>query len=127
MKPACIAILSATVALTGFVDNVAAQSCNSLSSYVEDARDYLRKAQRDSNLNSAKEYARRAKGELEDAETAANSCRCGNAASDFDDAARHARRARDASSSEEFADELRRSVRDFNSALDNLKGCVRRR
>lgn len=102
-----------------------AQACSNLSGSIDDARTQLSRARNSRTLSDAKDYARRAKSELEDAESAANDCNCPAAASDFDDSARHARRARDADSTREFSEELNRAIRDFNSALDSLRQCGR--
>jgi len=100
-----------------------AQSCSSLSQNIDDARTELTRARDSNDFDNAKNYARRAKNELEDAELAANDCKCPLAASEFDDAARHAKRARDSDSGSDFANELRRAIRDFNSALSNIRLC----
>ena len=122
MKRLAVIIFSIAASVTP--NATSAQSCSGLRSYIEDARSNLNRAGRASDFDSAKNYARRAKNDLEEAETAANSCRCGSSASEFDDAARHARRARDADTPDDFADELRRAIRDFNAALGNLQRCA---
>jgi hypothetical protein len=103
-----------------------AQSCPGLASNIDDARTELRRATNEGDLDDAKGYARRARSELEDAETAARDCGCASAANDFDDAATSARRAGDADDSGGFSDSLSRAIRDFNSALASLRACAAR-
>lgn len=98
-----------------------------LSYAVDDARTKLRRAANETDLEDAKDYARRAKSALEDAAMAAMDCKCDMAYSEFDSAASRARRARDADDSEEFVDSLNRAIRSFNSALEALRDCARRR
>jgi hypothetical protein len=100
-----------------------ARSCDSLSYTVDEVRSKLRRAAGETELESAKDAARRAKNALEDAAYAAMECECSWAYSEFDDAATKARRARDADSGDEFVDQLNRSIRSFNSALDALRRC----
>jgi hypothetical protein len=87
-------LLSAALIIT--LHEARAQACSSLRLNVDDARTQLRRAANEADFESAKNYARRAKNDLEDAELAAKDCGCPEAASEFDDAARHARRARGA-------------------------------
>lgn len=100
-----------------------AQSCPSLSANIDFARTSLQRAAKATDLEDGKNYARRAKNDLEDAEMAATQCGCLMAASEFDDAARRAKRARDADEADAFADELRRAIRNFNGALQALRSC----
>jgi hypothetical protein len=102
------------------------QSCPGLAANIDDARTELRRATNEDDLADAKGYARRARSDLEDAETAARECGCSSAANDFDDAATSARRAADANDSDGFSDSLGRAIRDFNSALSSLRTCAAR-
>lgn len=101
-----------------------AVTCNMLSYNVDDARSKLRRAANESTLEDAKDQARRAKSALEDAAQSAMDCKCDMAYSEFDDAAVRARRARDASDPDEFVDNLNRSIRSYNSALQALRLCA---
>ncbi len=100
-----------------------ARSCTQLTYAVEEARLKLRRAAEETELESAKDEARRAKNSLEDAAYAARQCECNKAVYEFDDAASKARRARDADTSDEFVSELNRSIRSFNSAIDSIRRC----
>jgi len=83
------------------------------------------RAAKETDFESAKDYARRAKSALDDAAMAAMDCKCDMAYSEFDTAASRARRARDADDVDEFDDSLNRSIRSFNSALEALRPCPR--
>lgn len=98
-----------------------------LSYSVDDARTKLRRAANETDFESAKDYARRARGALDDAAMAAMDCRCNMVYSEFDTAASRARRARDADTVEELVDSLNRSIRSFNSALVALRACANAR
>lgn len=102
---------------------VHALTCDMLSMNVGDARSALRKAARETDLDSAQDYARRAKNGLEDSAMSAMDCGCDTAYMEFDDAASHARRARDADEVHQFVHELDRAIRAFNFALDALQTC----
>jgi hypothetical protein len=119
--------LSVILALSIALPNAWANSCGMLSYTVGDARNRLKRAANETNFEDAKDYARRAKGALDDAAMAAMDCSCDSAYGEFDTAASRARRARDADDPEEFMDSLRRAIRSFNSALDALRDCARRR
>lgn len=101
-----------------------AVTCDMLSMNVDDARTKLRRAARETDLEAAKDYARRAKSALDDAAMSAMDCKCHMAYSEFDTAASRARRARDADSADEFVDSLNRAIRAFNSAFDALRACA---
>jgi len=78
-------------------------------------------------LEDARNYARRARSALDDAASSARDCDCQSANSEFDDAATRARRARDSDNARDFSDNLNRSIRSFNDALDHLRSCANRR
>lgn len=101
--------------------------CERSNYSVDDARTKLKRAANETDFESAKDYARRAKSALDDAAMAAMDCKCTMAYSEFDTAASRARRARDADTVEEFVDSLNRSIRSFNSALDALRACTNTR
>ncbi len=90
---------------------------------VDDARTNLQRAANETNLEAAKDYARRAKSALDDAAMSARDSNCDMASLEFDTAASNARRARDADSAEEFVYSLNRAIRSFNSAIDALRVC----
>ena len=100
-----------------------ARSCTQSTYAVEEARSKLKRAAEETELESAKDEARRAKNALEDAAYAARQCDCNRAFYEFDDAATKAKRARDADTADEFVSELNRSIRSFNSALDSMRRC----
>ena len=100
------------------------QSCNMLSSNIDDAKTRLQRAARASELDEGKDQARRAKSSLEDASLSAMDCKCNMAYMEFDDAATRARRARDASDGEEYVENLNRSIKSYNSALNELRICA---
>ncbi len=102
---------------------VQAGMCDMLSYSVEDAGDKLRRAERESDLESAKDAARRARSSLDDASIAALDCKCTVAFAEFDSASTWARRARDADSGAEFNESLNRAIKNFNYALDSLQLC----
>ena len=99
-------------------------TCDMLSINIDDARTKLRRAARETDLEAAKDYARRAKRALDDSAMSAMDCECDMAYMEFDTAASRARRARDADSGDEFMDSLNRAIRAFNSALDALQTCA---
>jgi hypothetical protein len=101
-----------------------AVTCDMLIMNADDARTNLRRAANETDFDSAKDYARRAKNALEDAAMSAMDCRCSIAHIEFDTAASYARRARDADTAEEYSDALNRAIREFNSALSALRSCA---
>jgi hypothetical protein len=104
--------------------DVCAVTCDMLGMNVDDARTKLRRASDETDLDAAKDYARRAKSALEDAAMSAMDCRCSMAHIEFDNAASYARRARDAGTAEEFVSALNRAIDAFNSALNALRSCT---
>lgn len=94
---------------------------------IDDAPTELKRAAIETDLESAKDYARRAKSALDDSAMAAMDCGCDTAYSEFDIAASRARRARAADDANEFADSLNRSIRSFNSASEALLTCSQNR
>ncbi len=125
MPPRVSVALFAAALLTGvaWLAPARASSCSSLASEVDDARTKLRRAANETDLEDAKDLARRAYRALGDAANAARDCGCDGAASEFDTAASRARRARDADDGDEFSDQLSRSIRAFNFALSQLRSC----
>ena len=119
--------LALVFALVAFAPIAHASSCDMLSYSIDDARTKLKRAANETDFDSAKEHARRAKSALEAAAMAAMDCECVMAHSEFDTAASRARRARDADNVDEFVDSLNRSIRSFNSALEALRSCPRNR
>ena len=115
------------LALMVFTPIAQASNCSMLSFAVDDARTKLKRAVNETDFEDAKDYARRAKGALDDASMAAMDCRCDMAQMEFDSAATRARRARDADDPEEFVDSLNRAIRSFNSAIEALHTCSRGR
>jgi hypothetical protein len=113
-----------SVALCLVSSDVCAVTCDMLVMNVDDARTKLRRAADETDFDSAKDYARRAKSALEDAAMSAMDCQCSMAHMEFDSAASYARRARDAGTSDEFVDSLNRAIRAFNSALIALRACA---
>jgi vacuolar-type H+-ATPase subunit E/Vma4 len=105
------------------ISNAIAYTCDMLSFNVDEARSKLKRATNETDLESAKDAARRAKNALEEAAYSARDCGCDTAAMEFDSAATKARRARDASNADEFVDELNRAIRSYNSAIDFLRLC----
>ncbi len=118
-------LLFVAVMFLGLGQAVEAQAgmCDMLSYSVEDARTKLRRAARESDLESAKDAARRARSSLDDASIAAMDCKCTVAFAEFDSASTWARRARDADSGAEFTEALNRAIKNFNYALDALQVC----
>lgn len=104
-----------------------ASLCSMLSYSVDDARTKLKRAARETNLEDAQNYARRAKSALDDASMAAMDCQCTMAQMEFDSAASHARRARNADSPSEFEHHLNRAIRSYNFAIEALHICPRAR
>jgi len=115
------------LALMVFAPFAYASNCSMLSYAVDDARTKLKRAANETDLEDAKDYARRAKSALDDAAMAAMDCQCDMAQMEFDSAASRARRARDADDPEEFADSLNRAIRAFNSSIEALRTCSRGR
>ncbi len=113
-----------SVALCLASSDVWAVTCDMLVMNVDDARTKLRRAADETDLDAAKDYARRAKSALEDAAMSAMDCRCSMAHIEFDTAASYARRARNAGTAEEFVDSLNLAIRAFNSALSALRACA---
>ncbi len=100
-------------------------ACSMLSYNLDDAVTKLKRTLRSTAFDDAKNNANRARRALDDAAMSANSCGCSYAYSELDDSARRARRASNASSVDEFNDEIRKSVRDFNSGVDAIRSCSR--
>jgi len=128
MRIRFLSLMSAVIlSLTLFssIANVEASNCSMLAYNVDDARSNLRRAANETDFESAKNYARRAKNSLEEAAMSAMDCKCDMAYMEFDTAASHARRASYADDPEEFVYSLNRSIRAFNSALEALSYCAR--
>src|SRR5262249_8923979 len=70
-----------------------AGDCSMLVSNVDDARTRLKRAANETDFESAKDYARRAKSALEEVAASAMDCKCDMAHNEFDTAASRARRA----------------------------------
>ena len=104
-----------------------ASSCSMLSYSMDEARSKLKRAANETDFESAKDYARRARSALDDAAMAAMDCGCIMVYSELDTAASRARRARDADDANEYVDSLNRSIRSFNSALEALRSCSRKK
>ncbi len=104
-----------------------AQPCSMLRTNVEEARSKLRRAANETDLEQAKDAARRARTALDDAAMSAQDCKCQMAWSEFDTAATRARRARDADDADDFVDNLNGSIRSFNSAIDAINMCAAER
>jgi hypothetical protein len=98
-----------------------------LSYNVDDARSKLQRAARASDLDEARDQARRAKSALEDASLSAMDCKCDMAYMKFEDAATRTRRARDASDGREFVENLNRAIKSYNSALNAVRMCASER
>jgi len=64
-----------------------ASMCSMISFAVDDARTKLKRAANETDFESAKDYARRAKSALDDAAMAAMDCKCDMAYMEFDSAA----------------------------------------
>lgn len=123
----CWSTVGAAALFLVVCSNCSAADCSSVASAVGDARDAIRRVTREDDFNEARDLARKARNALDDAASAAEECKCDDAHNEFDDAATHARRARDASDSAEFVDEVRKMIRDFNSAVGALQACARTR
>jgi len=95
-----------------------------LSINVDEAHTNLQRAANETDLETAKDYARRAKNALDDSAMSAMDCQCTMAFSEFDTATSHARRASDAESAKEFVYSLNQAIRSFNSGLDALRVCA---
>jgi hypothetical protein len=119
-----LATVLLSVALCLASSDVCAFTCDMLVMNVDYARIQLRRAAGETDLDAAKDYARRAKNALTDAAMSAMDCRCSVAHIEFDIAASYARRARDADTAEEFVDSLNRAIRAFNSALRAVQACA---
>lgn len=104
-----------------------AQTCNMLSYNLSSAQTALQRAMDADDLRIGTDAARRAKRELGDVAFAAMDCGCSLAYSEFSTAESRARRASNASTLTEFLEELDRTVRAFNNALDYLRTCSSRR
>jgi hypothetical protein len=98
-----------------------------LSYNIDDSRTQLRRAINESDFESAKNYARRARSALDDASMSAMDCGCMDLQFELDDASSRARRARDAFDYNDFASSINRAVRGFNSAIELSKTCRPRR
>lgn len=116
------AVVIMFIALNG---TALASDCSNISSYIDDAERYLKRASNESSLESAKDYMRKVKNSLEEASTAARGCGCDSAASEFDDASTKARRARNAGDAGDFIYQYNRTVRGYNSGIDALNNCAR--
>ena len=104
-----VVLLLGIVGAAWLPSSALASTCSMLSYSVDDARTKLRRAATETELEDAKDQARRAKSALEDAASASMDCKCDLAYSEFDDAATRARRARDADDAEEFVEQINRS------------------
>lgn len=94
---------------------------------LDEARSKLERVAKSSDLDEARDNARRAKNALDDAAMAASDINCPSAYSELDDAATRAKRARDAYDVDDFSDNYRRALRSYNDAVDYLRQCAKRR
>lgn len=78
-------------------------------------------------MEDGKIQAQRAKNALEDASASATGCMCNMAYTEFDDAATRARRARNASDEQEFVEYMNRTIKSYNSALNEVQICASQR
>lgn len=109
--------------LVAIIPDAEAYSCDSLSYAVDQSERWLKRASRESDLDSAQHYVRKAQNSLEEAAYAARDCGCEYAASEFEEAATKARRAKNASDVDDFLYQFRRAVRAYNSAIDAISSC----
>jgi citrate lyase beta subunit len=120
-------VLAALTALTlCHATEAAASSCSQLRYELEDAHSKLRYAANESDLDQARDYARRARNTLDDAANAARDCGCDAGYTELDNSSTYARRARDTSDGSDFAYQLNRAVRAYNDGVDALRDCFRR-
>jgi len=104
-----------------------AYGCSSLSSDVDDAQRYLKRASQESDLDGAKDYMRGARNSLDDVVSDARDCGCDSAASEFDEASTFSRRARDASDADDFNYQFGRAAKAYNSGVDAIRYCAKSR
>jgi len=128
-RPAALQIDAGTgrlVLLLMLINTTVSQAsmCDMLASYVNESRYELTRASKASDLDEGQSRARRAQSALETASMVAMDCDCMDASIQLDDAATRARRAKNAGDADEFFDQLRRSIRCYNNALDAISFCA---
>ena len=94
---------------------------------MDDLRTQLSRAANESDLEYAKDYARKARSAFDDATFSAMDCGCLSLQIELDDGSSASRRARDAYDSEEFTHNLKRAIRSYNNSLELAKNCRRMR
>jgi uncharacterized protein RhaS with RHS repeats len=100
-----------------------AQSCDQLTSYLDDARMTFGQLRRDAAMDSTQALARQVRGELGGAAVAALSCRCQRTYIQLSTATAHARQAEEAATMSEAMDHFNRAVMAYNEALAALRIC----
>lgn len=111
------------IVVIGLCSPAGASDCSALSYAVDDAFAQMKRATKARDLEDAKGYARRSKNALEEASYAAGDCGCDDAQAEFDSAATYARRAHYADDVDDFVDNMNRSIRTFNTAIEAVNMC----
>lgn len=102
-------------------------SCDMLTYDIDDVKTRLRRAANETNLEDAKDYARKARSAFDDAAMGALDCGCINLQIELDDGSTASRRARDASDYREFTYNLNKAIRSYNNSIELVKSCRPRR
>ncbi len=108
-----------------FVLSIMPSSAFAITCEIDDARNNLRRAANETDLEAAKDFARRASGYLDDAAMCAKDD-CRTAFMEFYNAAIYANWARHANSPQEFVDSLNRAIRAFNTGIEALQSWARK-
>jgi len=122
-SPALIGRCIALLAAVAFVLPAAAQTCSSLSAYLEDVHANYRPIDEHTDFAAAQDEVKQLRLSLTQAATAAQDCRCLQVFNGLMDAASFARQAEAADNEKDFTYRLNRSILSYNSALDLLNHC----
>ena len=98
-------------------------NCSRVASEADDAYTYSRRALRETDFDSAKNYMRRAKNSADDANSLASACRCSNVKNYTDDAYTYARRGYNSSDLSELLGYAKRAMNAAESAMDAARAC----
>jgi hypothetical protein len=102
---------------------VQAQSCDQLTTYLDDARLTFGQLRGDIDIDGAMALARQVRGELGYAASAALSCRCQRTYAQLMTATARARQAEEAGSMSEFSNQFNQAILAYNDAVTGLRNC----
>jgi hypothetical protein len=112
-----------SVALMLLTTTAHAQSCDQLTTYLDDARLTFGQLRGDIDIDGAMALARQVRGELGYAARAALSCRCQRTYAQLMTATARARQAEESGSMKEFSDQFNQAILAYNDAVTGLRNC----